>query len=434
MVSRQINVMANAKGRLLPFSLPFRFFFAACLYQLLMWAVLFFNADQLNSYYGGSGPILSAIHLLTLGVLVMTAVGASIQLLSVATRRPMRSIMACRVLSWLLIPGVAILVYGMEGFSALALITGGAMVSIALLIYALLVFDNLLFSPGMGVITAYIWTAIVSLCLILALGMALIMDYQHAFLPDHTVFAVTHMLLAAYGFMGMLALGFSYILIPMFGLSSLQNEKLAYSGFYLNLTALILLVANGFVMKDLLHWLAIAFGLPGCICYLYSMYQILQQRMRKRLGKSFKMIYLSWFALPLSIICGAMMKLGLIKPGVFGIMLLLAWLFIFMIGILQRIAPFLTTMHLAQNKHVKAPTQSEITSEMSLKISNYGYIAALALLIIGLLIEQSLLIRIASLAGLAAGMSLLYFLVNIVRIKQSYSGAGSSVLHTDIAQ
>ncbi len=420
MAIKQIEVIANAKGRLLPFSLPFRFFLAVCFYQLMMWAILFLHAEQLISYHGGPGPILAAIHLLTLGVLVMTAVGASIQLLSVATCRPMRSIMACRILSWLLIPGVGVLAYGMYGFSMLPLLIGGGMTTIALLIYIALVIDNLLFSPGMGVITAYIWAAIVSLCLIIALGIALITDYSHSLLPDHRFFALIHMLLASYGFMGMLALGFSYILIPMFSLATIQNQKIAYIGFFLNVIAIIMLLLDLIIIEDLMIWAAIAFGLSGCSFYLFSMYQILQQRMRRRLGFSFKMIYLCWFALPFSIISGALLKMGFIKPVIFGVLVLLAWLFIFVIAILQKIAPFLTTMHLAENKNKKTPMQSEITSETSLMISNYGYIVAIVFMFIGLLFEQTILIKIACLAGLCAGTSLFYFIINIVRIKYTH--------------
>jgi hypothetical protein len=151
------------------------------------------------------------------------------------------------------------------------------------------------------------------------------------------------------------------------------------------------------------------------------MSQILQQRMSKRLGFSFMMIYLSWCALPLSIVTGTMMKLGIVKPAVFGVILLLAWLLIFLVGILQRIAPFLTTMHLAQGRAGKAPTQAELTSEISLKICNYGYIASLALLITGICFEQPPFIQIGSLVGLCASLSLLYFLINIVRIKLAHA-------------
>ena len=193
-----------------------------------------------------------------------------------------------------------------------------------------------------------------------------------------------------------------------------------------------MLVADAVLMNDHLLWIAVACGLSGSICYLLGMYEILQQRMRRRLGFSFKMIYLSWCALPVSIVTGAIMKLGLIKPAVFGVFLLLAWLFMFLLGVLQRIAPFLATMHLAQNKSGNAPALSELTSETALKICNYGYIIALALLLVGLVLEWGILIRTGSLLGLASGLSLLYFLINIVRIKLSCSAVGQSALQTNV--
>ncbi|MCV0429382.1 MAG: hypothetical protein K5905_28375, partial [Roseibium sp.] len=83
------SFLGGAQDRLLPASIPFRFFLAACLFQVLAWAVLLLAADDLAGYRGGPGLVLAAIHLATLGVLAMTAIGASYQLLPVVTRRPL---------------------------------------------------------------------------------------------------------------------------------------------------------------------------------------------------------------------------------------------------------------------------------------------------------------------------------------------------------
>ena len=89
-----------------------------------------------------------------------------------------------------------------------------------------------------------------------ALGVVLIADMEHGFLPDHGSIALVHFIVAVYGFMGLLVLGFSYILVPMFALSpappaawgtgspafSRPGLVLASAGL---LTALPLLVAAG---------------------------------------------------------------------------------------------------------------------------------------------------------------------------------------------
>ena len=78
-------------SRLLPMSIPFRFFGAAIVFHVLAWLAVLAGAQQLPRFAGGLGWPLAALHLVTLGVLVMTALGASLQLLPVATRQPVRS-------------------------------------------------------------------------------------------------------------------------------------------------------------------------------------------------------------------------------------------------------------------------------------------------------------------------------------------------------
>ena len=79
--------LGGARGRLLPTSLPFRFFTTAVIFHVGAWIMLLIGADDVAGYEGGLGQPLAALHLLTLGVLAMTAMGAAFQLLPVATRQ-----------------------------------------------------------------------------------------------------------------------------------------------------------------------------------------------------------------------------------------------------------------------------------------------------------------------------------------------------------
>ena len=79
--------LGGAQDRLLPASIPFRFFLSATGFHVLAWAALFLAAEDAAGFRGGTGPVLAAIHLLALGTLAMTAIGASLQLFPVVTRR-----------------------------------------------------------------------------------------------------------------------------------------------------------------------------------------------------------------------------------------------------------------------------------------------------------------------------------------------------------
>ena len=60
-----------SRSRLLPLSLPFRYFGAAALFQVAAWGMLLVSSGQLLAFEGGLGPVFAALHLLTLGVLAI---------------------------------------------------------------------------------------------------------------------------------------------------------------------------------------------------------------------------------------------------------------------------------------------------------------------------------------------------------------------------
>ena len=71
------GMMAGMQDRLLPASIPYRFFATAVVMQVAAWAVLLAGADDVPAFVGGFGPVLAGLHLITLGVLTMTALGAA---------------------------------------------------------------------------------------------------------------------------------------------------------------------------------------------------------------------------------------------------------------------------------------------------------------------------------------------------------------------
>lgn len=414
MKTGQASLLSGAKGRLLDFSIPFRFFLAAGSYHLLFWVYLLIAAPALSEYRGGPGPALVAIHLLTLGVFAMTAIGAALQLLSVATMRPFKALWSCRFLSWLMIPGVAVLAFGMLNLDYFFLVGGGTMLGLALIIFAALIVINLLGAPNIGVVTAYAWIAILCLSIIVLFGLALSVNYFYGLFPTHRQLAITHMILASYGFMGMLALGFSYILIPMFALSPAPNSKLSYLGFAACSIALLLVALNFFVNEKWLYLKAAWLGLAGCGIYLFSMQQSLVRRMRKRFDFSFKLIFLSWTLLIVSLLLAILLVLDLIRPVVFVSVLLAGWLLTFLLAVLQRIVPFLASMHSSKNQG-KTLMVSQLTQQTALNVANMAHLVAVTLLIFGVCLKIPFIIQLACVSAIVGAAVFLYFLGFAVR-------------------
>ena len=197
--------LADARSRLLPASVPLRFFGAAVVFHLLAWLALAAGAGELPHFAGGLGWPLAALHLVTLGVLVMSAIGASLQLLPVATRQPLRWPRAPALIGWLYIPGVALLTLGMGLGQPRLLAAGAAAVLPALALYALLLADNLRGARGLPAVVLHGWAAL--LCL-LGLGLsaaALVATWLGLPLLQRSTALALHLPLAVFGFMGLLA-------------------------------------------------------------------------------------------------------------------------------------------------------------------------------------------------------------------------------------
>ncbi|MCP5088703.1 MAG: hypothetical protein GY952_18080 [Rhodobacteraceae bacterium] len=410
------SFLGGAKDRLLPASIPFRFFLSASLFHVLAWTVLFFAADEVARFRGGPGLTLAAIHLATLGVLAMTAIGASYQLLPVVTRRPLARDWPARLSFWLILPGVALMTYGMAESALTSMKTGAVLLGFGLAVFAVLTADNLRRAGSFPVVSAHGWLALVSLVAFVALGVLLIWDLESGFLNNHLSLAVVHMVLASFGFMGFLVLGLSLVLIPMFVLSRSLPDKPGWA--QLSLTAMALAGHScGILLGNMpLVWIALAAGLGAAGCYLWLMRKSLNSSMRKRLGLPFILIRASWGFLFLCLLLGGAVAGGADIPNapvLTGFILLVGWLLTFLLGVLQRIMPFLASMH-AAGKSGLPPLLSELTAEGPLKVHAICHFAALAACVGGLLLNLTLLLQIGAILGLIGAIAFAVFAVNVV--------------------
>jgi hypothetical protein len=410
------SFLGGAKSRLLPASVPLRFFASAAIFHVLMWVVLLAGAEQATSYRGGAGPGLATIHLLTLGVLTTTAIGASVQLLPVATRRALAAVWPIKLVFWLTVPGVVGLALAMYAVFVPALIASAVLTTAGLLLFAGLLADNLRRAGSLPVVAAYGWAALASLLALTGMGLALAFDYENAILPDHGSFALAHLILAGFGFMGFLVLGFSYVLVPMFALASMPPRQVSFIGFALAVAALLSGVFGALLDSRAVLTAACLFGLGAVALYLWGMAGALRTGMRKRLGLSFALIRIAWAMLPLSLVAGLASLHGYAGqngPTLFGL-LLLGWLLTFLLGVLQRILPFLASMHVTQPRG-SPPLVSELAAAWPLKVHAACHLAALATIAAAILSDQAMLTRLGAAVGLLGALAFAWFTVDVLR-------------------
>ncbi len=405
------TVLAGAKDRVLPPSIPFRYFGAAVLFHPALWLLVLIGAPETVGFSGGTGLSLAALHILTLGVLATTAMGAALQLLPVATRQAMPAHWPARLGFWLLVPGTLMVGHGMATATGWAMALGGAMAATALAMLGVLIAINLMRARDLGLVAAHGQVAILSLFALLVLGLLLVFNFAHGFLPDHRAVARTHLILAGYGFMGMFVAGFSQILVPMFALAASPDRTLGRAGLWLAVLALALGVAGALSAVGALVIAAIVAGLAATAAHVTAMARVMRKRMRKRLGLSFVMIRVAWVLLPLSLAIGLLDQLGLLgeRGGTLFVFVLFAgWLLTMLLGVLQRILPFLATMHPAGDGG-RMPTLSQLTAEGPLKVATICHLAALAVSTAGIATGQELVLRLGAGVGLAGAIAFAVF-------------------------
>ncbi len=415
------NFLAGAASRLLPASIPLRFFGAAVANHLLAWLALLAGSGTLPRFAGGLGWTLAALHLATLGVLAMTAIGASLQLLPVATRQPVRSMRGPVVIWWLYAPGVVAVALGMGLAQPALLLAGAVAVAAGLLVYAGLLARNLAGARGMPSIVAHGWVALASLAGVLATALSLALSYVGVPLLDRGTALALHIALAAYGFMGMLALGLSYVLVPMFALSAAPPERRALVSCALAALALALAVAAAFgVAPPVLRGLAVLSAAAAAGLHLGMMRAALRTGMRRELGRSFRLVRISWILLLASLLAALAVAFDLPFDGwptLFGLTLVAGWLLTFLLGILQRIVPFLASMHKPPGAAPRTP--SSLTDDRPLAVHYWCHLAALALLALAIVSDNAWIAAAGALAGSVGAVAFAaFFAILLVRMRR----------------
>ncbi len=403
----------GAEQRLLPEWIPLSFFGFALVCLPLGWIIGFIQAEHLADFSSGVGPVLSMIHMFTIGVLMTTALGASLQMLPVATATTMsRPNLVVAVLIFHIL-GSNILLGGFAHYFAGIALIGSSLITISSLIYGILLLKILANAGDLGQVQRHGAVGALALVIIVALGFSMILNWAGVIEIDVTSTPTLHAGWALYGFMGFLVFGFSRIMIPMLSVSDKTNDKLATTAFFIALIALGLWTL-GFAPA------ALSLGLIAACLHIYEMNEVLKARLMKRLGPEWRLIRFGWIMLPLSLI---LLLLGLVFDNNFNLLqvgiglAILGWLLSFIMGILQRIIQFLLSMQIAR-KTGMPELPSKLAHEKVLKLISPLHITCILVLAGGIALNNIWLVRGASLLGITTGLLFLYFFICALKRKR----------------
>lgn len=421
------RLIGGASGRLLPPSVPLRFLALAVLSHVAFWAALLATSEQLAGFRGGFAPLLAAVHLLTIGVLLCAAIGAAVQILPVVTRQPLVAVWPVRLTFWLLLGGLALLVFGFHAIRPDLARTGGGAVAAGVCLFAAVLADNLRRAKDPLIVVAYGWGALAALVMTVLLGVMLTMDLGWGGAVDRRAAALAHLILGGFGGMGLFALGFSHVLVPMFTLGTIPDRRLAWSGFIAATLAVALGAAGALGRSPALLAFALGSGLVACAIHLRLMHEALRGGMVRRLGLSFVLVRTAWVLLPATLGAGLFSLLfanSPVSPLQFAILLFAGWLLTFLLGILQRILPMLVSMHASPGSGPGQVLAMGGLRRATLRLHVGCHALALAALVAGSVANHALLVLVGSAIGLVGALAYAVFSFDVLlRLRPTASPA-----------
>jgi hypothetical protein len=378
-----------------PLKIPFRFFVSAPLFGMLAAMLL------LGSSTGGWSSrwlpeVIAATHLLTLGFMATIMLGALFQVLPVLSGHSIPGQRWLAPVVHLLIAGgtlalVAAFISANHGWqlAAIVLLGGGFSLFIGALGLRLIRPD------GSGDSVFAIRLAALSLLISVTLGIIMLGAYMGLHIPHYLANnGIAHLRFALLGWVLLLIMGVSYQIVPMFHVTPDYPRYLRRILPTIIFTALLVLMVSS---NDLLTIGATsALILAAGIYVLLSLY-LLQQRKRRITDYTIHFWKLGLGCLLLAILGYGVSLFGAKELNVtnelqWGILMIPGFAISIMIGVLYKIAPFLSWLHLQQAclkqpmDILKLPTMHDLLPIKYGRIQFWLHCLALALLLSAVLL------------------------------------------------
>lgn len=364
--------------------------------------------------------VLALVHLVTLGWLTMTIMGASLQLAPVIVVSPLR---VTRFLPWqypTFLGGVLCLISGFWWWQTWLLIAGGTLVVLAVAHYVLILAATFLRASTRPLSVVFLATSLVYLCLVVSLGLTMACNTMTGFLSTWLEqFLPLHITLGVIGWLCCTLIGVSYTLGRLFSLAHTHDDRWGRVVWLLLNGGIILLSAGELTGLTPVMWgggvvLTLAAG-----TFIADFWRMLRMRRRKKLEVTHfhSIAALGYFGAAIG--AGSVFLLtGQGTPAVLtalGLALLVGWLGQSIIGYLYKIVPFLVWSRRygpLVGLHT-VPLMRELVHERWARASWWLLNTSLPVMIGAALARQVIVLQVAG-AGLALGLCLV--LVNLLGV------------------
>jgi hypothetical protein len=387
---------------------------------------LVFRPDVLSTYHYNQ-YVVALTHVFTLGFIATIVMGAMYQLVPVALETKLYSEKLAKWHYGFHVVGVVGMIWCFWVWDMKLVGHSGSAVGTGIVLFAINMIRTLRRIPRWNVIALGIASALFWLVLAMLAGLYAAASKCWNFSPfSHLAFMHAHAHLGGLGFFTMMIISVSYKLVPMFGLSDLQNGRRAWASVIL----LNIGLAGLFTALMLASRWKLAFALvvvAALALYGLEMRAIVRARKRRVLDWGLK-AFLAAISL-LGVV--SLLALVLCWPGlpatqfttqlenVYGFLFLMGVVTLAILGMLYKIVPFLAWFH-SYSKEIgrsKVPALADLYSDR-IQIASFGlYLAALAGISVTTALQSEAGVRWSCLVLLT---SLVLFAVNMGMILRHF--------------
>lgn len=361
-----------------PISAPLRFFLSAPIFGFLAALLLFFvDANSLMNRF--SSETVLFVHLITIGVFAMVMLGALQQMLPVLAGVSLPySLRIARFSHMSLVIGLLSFVWGM--FSGNRGIIMGSEIALGLGFFLLLgaIAFALKKVVNFNATVRSITVSVIIAMLVVGLGLFLLEGHRSLnMLSIHYNIVDIHATLAIFGFAGLLVIGVSFQVLPMFYVA--PRFKAFCKKYVLWLIVSGLLVWSGL---QLLYPEAVFVGKLIIITFFFAFATTVLKKLKERRRPVSDVTIWYWKTGAISLIAGLFFwgvndLIAVEMTPVIAIAIGGGFLLSIISGMLYKIIPFLVWFHLNSSGYMSIPTMKEMIIEPLAKVQYVLFITAL---------------------------------------------------------
>ncbi len=329
-----------------PYSLILHYFIAGIIFNILgILSILLFTGGFNLPFY--TLKYAASVHLLLLGFIVMIIFGALYQLIPVALEIPVYSFKIGYIQFYLYLIGIVLFVFSLFKAEFFHLLPIGAMfIYISILLFIANFLISLRNLEVKSITSRFLIVANISLFIGASLGVFLSFNFIYGLYPKIVSLIIGHIVFTLFGFVFMVIMGVSMVLLPMFSLAHKFNDKYINTAFVLAVIS-IFIGGTSIIITGSVYAIAATFILIAATLFLYILQvsEIYKRRPRKTKDIGIDTMFLSHFILILAIL--AYFSILISKHIVFTafILTVLGFINTLIYGSLYKIIPFLTWFH-----------------------------------------------------------------------------------------